>query len=340
MKFLRLSCSWLLPVVFLSPLASKAELASCARIEDPAARLACYDDLARRESERRSQPAPLARAPAESARPASRPSALEERWALRDDLGHGTFGLVPHRPVYGLVHWTSDTNREPASPTRPFDPLAGIDLNRAEGKIQLSFKSKLVESMLDSPVDLWFGYTQVSYWQLGNRRHSSPFRETNYEPEATFVLPVDIALGGLRLRLLGLTVSHQSNGRSGSRSRSWNRLIGEAAAEYGSWSVHARPWTRILEPSIDRNDNPDIEDHVGRGELIVQWRGNGHVLSAAGRHSLRTSERSRGSLQFDWAFPLVGALNAHVQIFSGYGLNLIDYNHRQTTLSVGLSFFD
>ena len=51
-------------------------------------------------------------------------------------------------------------------------------------------------------------------------------------------------------------------------------------------------------------------------------------------------DRSRGSLRLDWAIPLVGSLNAHVQLFSGYGLNLIDYNHRQTTLGVGVSFFD
>jgi phospholipase A1 len=27
-------------------------------------------------------------------------------------------------------------------------------------------------------------------------------------------------------------------------------------------------------------------------------------------------------------------------VFSGYGLNLIDYNHRQTTVGVGVSFLD
>ena len=141
------------------------------------------------------------------------------------------------------------------------------------------------------------------------------------------------------MRFLGLTLNHQSNGQGGSLSRSWNRLIGEAAAEYKSrgHSMYT-PWTRVFDSSGERDDNPDIEDYVGRGELSVSWRRRGHVVTGTARHSLRGDERSRGSMRLDWAFPLAGSLNGHVQLFSGYGLNLIDYNHRQTTIGIGVSF--
>ena len=320
--------------------ASSAQVTACARIPDAATRLACYDDLAGRGQERAAPsatPAIPAEAPERVAAPAS---GLDSRWELRPELQQGVFKLVPHRPVYGLVHWTTDANQQPTSPTRAFDGTQPVELEPFEGKIQLSFKTKLAQDLGGTQGDLWFGYTQVSYWQVGNRRYSSPFRETNYEPEATLMFPTSFALGDLRLRFAGLTLNHQSNGRGGSLSRSWNRVIGEFGAEYGPWSLHLRPWTRVFGPGGDRNDNPDIEDYAGRGELVVAWRGRGHVVTATARHSLRTGDRSRGSARLDWAIPLVGSLNAHLQVFSGYGLNLVDYNHRQTTLGVGVSFFD
>ncbi|MGZ8229338.1 MAG: phospholipase A [Burkholderiales bacterium] len=321
------------------------QLAACARIADPGERLACYDELARSESGGRAEtPAPQSTKPPVRSQVVERApvqgSAMQQHWELTPELKRGIFNLTPHRPLYGLVHWTSDVNAQPSSPTRPFDVAQPVDLDRAEGKIQLSFKTKAAEGLFGSPGDLWLGYSQVSYWQLGNQRQSSPFRETNYEPEATLMFPVDFAAGGLRMRFLGLTLNHQSNGRGGTLSRSWNRLIGEAGAEYGRWSFHFRPWSRLLASSGDDNDNPDIEDYAGRGEFIVAWRSQGHVVTATARHSLRFDERSRGSARLDWAFPLVGALNGHIQVFSGYGLNLIDYNHRQTTVGVGVSFLD
>lgn len=329
--------------------ASHAQLAACARIEDAAERLACYDALARSETESRSAaPAPKApAAPIIQSKPvepapalASKASVMEQRWELRPDLKRGIFNLVPHKPVYGLVNWTSSPNDQPSSPTRAFNAAQQIDLDPAEGKIQLSFKTKVAERLFDTPADLWFGYTQLSYWQVGNQKHSSPFRETNYEPEAMLIHPLELGIGGLRMRFVGLTLNHQSNGRSGSLSRSWNRLIGEAAAEYGQWSFHVRPWARVLTSGGDRNDNPDIQNYAGRGELLVTRRFGGHAVTLAGRHSLRTADRSRGSAQLDWAFPLAGSINGHVQVFSGYGLNLIDYNHKQTTVGLGVSFFD
>ena len=124
----------------------------------------------------------------------------------------------------------------PGCPSRHCRPSKSIYLDRTEVKIQLSFKTKVIQDLLATDGDLWFGYTQVSYWQVGNSRYSSPFRETNYEPETMFVYPLQASVGSLNLRFAAIGLNHQSNGRAEPLSRSWNRLIGELAAEVGAWS--------------------------------------------------------------------------------------------------------
>jgi len=57
----------------------------------------------------------------------------------------------------------------------------------------------------------------------------------------------------------------------------------------------------------------------------------------------RNPQSSRGFVQLDWATPVLsslGALKLHAQLTSGYGETLIDYNHEQTTIGVGVSFGD
>jgi phospholipase A1 len=51
----------------------------------------------------------------------------------------------------------------------------------------------------------------------------------------------------------------------------------------------------------------------------------------------------RRFVQLDWATPLratLGTARLHVQLSSDYGETLIDYNHNQTTIGVGVSFGD
>ena len=89
-----------------------------------------------------------------------------------------------------------------------------------------------------------------------------------------------------------------------------------------------------------KDDNPDILDYVGRGELIVIRKLGNQQIAITLRHSLRGGTRSHGSIAVDWAFPIHGYLKGHVQAFSGYGESLIDYNHRQNSIGVGLSLLE
>ena len=61
------------------------------------------------------------------------------------------------------------------------------------------------------------------------------------------------------------------------------------------------------------------------------------------RNSLRS--QARGSTRIDWLMapsdsPTYTGLRYHIQLFSGYGDSLIDYNRRRNVLSVGLSLVD
>ncbi|MEO5700201.1 MAG: phospholipase A, partial [Casimicrobiaceae bacterium] len=215
-----------------------------------------------------------------------------------------------------------------------------IELQHVDTKLQLSFKTKLAQDILGSASDLWFGYTQQSYWQAINSRYSSPFRESNYEPEAVVVHPLQFGVGPVHAAYAAVSLNHQSNGQGGALSRSWNRVMGELALTAGPFSMQLRPWLRLDASTDSHDDNPDIEDFIGRGEVVAGYRAGRHVVTLRGRHSLRSGPRSHGSAQLDWAYRLAGTLNAHVQLFTGYGESLIDYNLRQTTLGVGLSFFD
>lgn len=311
---------------------SQADLSSCVGIDADAARLACYDALAGRR-----EPPPLEPLPAASNPDGELHSLLTESWDLDGD--HAKFEIRRYKPVYLLpVFYTTHTNPTPSSPTRGSTTTAAVIPNQTEAKFQLSLKTKVFNDLIGNNGDIWMAYTQSSRWQLYNGDYSRPFRETNYEPEAIFVWRTRFEVpgaDGLTGRYFGLGINHQSNGQAGALSRSWNRVIGAVALERKQWTFTFRPWWRVTENSDD--DNPDIADYMGRGEILATRVFGAHILSLEARHSLKTGSRSHGSLRADWAFPINNALRGHLQIFSGYGESMIDYNHRATYLGLGVS---
>jgi phospholipase A1 len=358
-RFLSFSVLLLLNYPALAQQAA-ADLSGCARITDAAQRLACYDRLAgvspasgasasSRTAAGVAADSAAAAAGAASTTPSvavvdpdvqasldlspekTRGFSLADHWELDQEHRRGIFNFRPHNVNYLMVTRTAHPNNEPY---RPFRDLADLttDLSRNELVFQLGFKTKLVETAFDKPVDVWFGYTQNSFWQAGNRQASSPFRETNYQPELMVVTPLNFNVLGMHASFLNLGAVHQSNGQAGSLSRSWNRVYAQVGLERAGFTVLGRVWKRINESASDDN-NPAMVDYMGRGDLAITYRSNGHDYSALLRRNFSTE---RGAVQLSWAFPLAGHFKGYVQYFSGYGQSLIDYNYYQNVVGLGL----
>lgn len=253
----------------------------------------------------------------------------------------GLLSVREHNPMYLMPAWyNSSPNYAPESSSRGVTTAERFSRQkRLESKMQVSFKSKLMEDVFKTRADLWFGYTQKSDWQLYNQgRKSAPFRNTDYEPEIFLTQPVkaDLPFGG-KLRMLGAGFVHQSNGQSRPESRSWNRIYAMAGMEWGKLSVMPRVWLRT-DANGDEDDNPDISKYMGYGDVKLQYRFNDqqNVYSV-----LRYNPKSgRGAVEAAYTFPLKGKLKGVVRGFHGYGESLIDYNHKQNGIGVGLMFND
>lgn len=264
---------------------------------------------------------------------------LSESWELEDNDKTGTFRLNSYKPFYIMpVHWSNRINKQPQSVgSEPVfeDPL---DLHSTEVKFQVSFKTKVLQSFLFGKGDLWVGYTQIAHWQVYNKKLSRPFRELNYEPELLFIYPLNFSFFGVDAKMAGVSFNHQSNGRADPISRSWNRIMFHFAFERNDFQLYLKPWFRIAPDAVD-DDNLEIQDYIGRAEANVIYSKNGHSLHFLVRNSLKFKD-NHGSVQFNYMYPIRNNLRGHIQVFSGYGENLLDYNHYQTTIGLGISFVE
>jgi phospholipase A1 len=333
------------------------DIRACTAIESDSQRLACYDHATGRVNlpvaqkrgdpetgtpsifnrDRRSVGTTEVEPNAEVATPMS---LLDSRWELSAENKLGTFNIRGYKPVYVLPAFaTSNQNNQPHSPN-PDNTVVGSErLDNVEAKFQLSLKTKVWQGVFGDVGDVWIGYTQSSRWQVYNTRLSRPFRETDYEPEAMLMFDTHYRVLGWDGRLLGIGVDHQSNGRSNPLSRSWNRIVANVGFERDGWTVMVRPWWRIPEAASDDN-NPDISDYMGRGEVSIVHEWHGQEFGMLLRHSMRGGSRSHGAVRFSWSFPMAGNLRGYAEVFKGYGESMIDYNHNATYVGLGISLLD
>jgi len=279
-------------------------------------------------------------------------SAIDQRFNIESYLDTEPFVLIPHKPNYFIGSFEKHIGDESKN---------NLQYDGFESKFQLSFKVPVTD--YDEPVRcfwlsetrclIFFGYTQLSVWQMFNFNQSSPFRDTSFQPELfmTQLLDMDV-VGDWKLRLMtyGL-LDHQSNGNSSADSRSWNRTYVNSVFENGKQFVSIKLWARWNERSktgptdFAGDDNPGIEDYVGNSEFRYFYADDFNNYTLV----LRDSKNNPNGVNYElgWSYPLnrktrfrESELRLYVQYFNGYGETLIDYNKRRQRIGIGVMLTD
>jgi phospholipase A1 len=256
-------------------------------------------------------------------------SFLSRLWELDEESRRGEYAITPYRSNYVLPFTYHDSPND--APIREADP--NKKLKKPEVKFQLSLKVKLWQDIFGKEMDLWFGYTQQSFWQFYNFEDSSPFRESNYEPELLLNFRTHFSILGWKGRFINVGFNHQSNGGSEPLSRSWNRIVTNFGFERDSLSLLLKGWYRIPE-SAEEDDNPNTEDYLGYGEVQAYYFWKKHRFGVMLRDNLKF-HNNRGALQLEWSFPIIEKVSGYVQYFNGYGESLLDYNHSVNRIGIG-----
>ncbi len=265
------------------------------------------------------------------------PIVAERVEAEREDA-FNPYVITAHKHNFFLpLSYTSNVN-EPSLELQ--DAPEGLSYKPYEVNFQISLKSQVNQNDLLFAGDaLQFGITIESWWQLYNAPLSSPFRETNYQPEVFYLTPLLWGpFDGKTALSLGL--EHQSNGQLKDLSRSWNRIYAELIYGRGSFVASLRPWYRLPEKRKESptdakgDDNPDIDRYLGNAQLSLGWKAAKLEMASVIRGNPSTG---KGSIETTITFPLSGKFRGMVQYFNGYGDSLIDYDRFQHRLGMGVA---
>ena len=190
---------------------------------------------------------------------------------------------------------------------------------------------------------VYAAFNQHSFWHL--YESSAPFFDNNYNPQFYFYFD-GADVGGPEYGMQGF-IDHESNGRDGGESRSWNRFgVTLYVGDYERSPVFG--YFRFWEPFGVASENRDLPQYAGQGEVSVSWQPfirQHYPLGAAGIN-LRSRIAGKGLIQ---NIELNGFLDPDalglgkvtpslmIQVFYGTGEDLLTYDEARFALRVGFS---
>ncbi len=210
-------------------------------------------------------------------------------------------------------------------------PFRKPTAENSDVKFQISISQRLTKSVLPWHTYLFLMYTQRVVWDVF--KNSMPMHDFVFNPGIGLSKPLFS-----KDRFIGkatLLIEHESNGRDGVESRSWNRISLGASIMIDNWiTVHGKVWI----PIVDGENNRDILKYAGL------WS-NGVTINTPNKKfffGVTLTKRAGWNLNFntqvDFGWRIWNNANQYlyVQYYNGYAENLLDYNKFESMFRIGL----
>lgn len=214
-----------------------------------------------------------------------------------------------------------------------FGPAIGPKMTRenTNAKFQVSIAQRLTRSVLPFGTYLYLFYTQKVFWNV--LQESLPMTDLNFNPGVGLTKPLFVK--DRYIGKLTFMIEHESNGRDGEESRSWNKVSLAANIFVDKQlMVHGKAWI----PIIDSSNNSDILDYSGIYQMGLQMISQNQRFTG----SVTLVKRRGWNLNYNTIVELAYRFNRRdnqyffLQYYNGYGEGLLDYNKFHSQLRVGI----
>lgn len=198
-------------------------------------------------------------------------------------------------------------------------------------KFQISIAQRLTRSTLPWGTYLYLFYTQKVFWNV--LENSMPMTDLNFNPGIGLAKPLFV-----KNRFIGkltMMLEHESNGRDGTASRSWNKVsLGANIMIDPAFTIHGKFWI----PIIDGQNNKDILDFCGIYQTGMQFNALNNRLGVAVTLVKRRGWKLNYNAIVELSYKLFPRDNQYIflQYYNGYGEGLLAYKEFHSTVRVGI----
>ena len=198
-------------------------------------------------------------------------------------------------------------------------------------KFQVSIAQRLTKSTLPFNTYLYLFYTQKCMWNVFE--NSMPMRDFNFNPGIG--LTKHLFVKNRYVGKVTLMIEHESNGRDGIESRSWNKVsLASNIFIDPNFMVHGKVWI----PIIDGQNNQDILYYSGIYQVGTTFTTPNKRFGFALTMVKRKGWNFKYNTIWEVNYRLFKDENQFLflQYYNGYGENLLDYNQYHSRLRIGL----